>query len=175
MAWDDSSGATLDSNEARRARREEFEYVRNMDLYEKVLVKQCYDKTARAPISTRWIDINKGDQDCPNYRPRLVARGTNTHRRDDLFAVIPPLEALMLILSMTATSNRVEIRMVNDIGRAFFHANAKREAHVQFPKEDVEIGEEQMCGRLKYSMHGTRDAAQNWYHVYSSQLVHIGF
>ena len=32
-----------------------------------------------------------------------------------------------------------------------------------------------MCGKLRYSMYGTRDAAQNWYEEYSTQLVRIGF
>ena len=64
--------------------------------------------------------------------------------------------------------------MVNDVSRAFFHAKAKREVYVQFPKQDVEVGEEQMCGRLSYSMYGARDATQNWYQEYFSQLVNIG-
>lgn len=32
-----------------------------------------------------------------------------------------------------------------------------------------------MCGRLNRSMHGTRDAALNWYDQYSNQLLSIGF
>ena len=97
-----------------------------MNLYTKVPIQQCYERTGKAPISTRWIDINKGDQENPNYRSRLVAREINTYKRDDLFAATPPLEALKLIMSMTATANHGEIIMVNDISRAFFHAKAKR-------------------------------------------------
>ena len=175
VAWDDVSGAALNPHEVRRARAEEIKYVHEMGLYEKVPIDQCYARTGKAPISTRWININKGDQDHPNYRSRLVAREINTHRRDDLFAATPPLEAFKTILSMTATSNRGEVVMINDISRAFFHARAKREVFVQLPKEDMNEGEEKMCGRLKYSMYGTRDAAQNWYQEYSGQLIKIGF
>ena len=82
VAWDDVSGATLDPKEVRRAREEEIQYVRTMKFYDKVPIEQCYAKIGRAPISTRWIDINKGDQSNPNYRSRLVAREINTHRRD---------------------------------------------------------------------------------------------
>ena len=106
IAWGVASGTILDPSEVRRARGEEIEYVRNIDLYEKVLVKQCYDKIERAPISTRLVDISKGDKDCPNYRSRFVARELNTHKRGDLFVAAPPLEALKLILPMTTTSNR---------------------------------------------------------------------
>ena len=65
--------------------------------------------------------------------------------------------------------------MVNDISRAFFHAKAKRDVYVQLATEDKLPGEEGMCGKLRYSMHGTRDAAQNWYEEYSGELKEMGF
>lgn len=65
--------------------------------------------------------------------------------------------------------------MINDLSRAFFHAQAKRNVYVQLPDEDRKPDEEHMCGRLDFPMHGTRDAAQNWFDEYSRQLIHIGF
>ena len=165
----------MDPKEVRRARGEEIQYVRTMEFYEKVPIEQCYAKIGKAPISTRWIDINKGDQTNPTYRSRLVAREINTHRRDDLFTATPPLEALKVILSMAAISNRGEVVMVNDIRRTFFHARVKGDVFVQLPQEDINNGEDKMCGKLNYSMYGTRDAAQNWHEEYSGQLVNIGF
>ena len=154
LAWDDLTGMKLDGNKVKEVRAKEIQYVRTMDLYEKVLIQQCYERTGKGPISTRWIDINKGDQKNPNYRSRLVAREINTCKRDDLFAATPPLEALKVILSMTATSNQGEIVMINDISRAFFHADARRELYVQLPPEDEEEG---MCAILRKSLYGTRD------------------
>ena len=162
IAWDDVSGAELDPAAVKKARAEEIDYVHKMSLYTKVPVEECCKKTGRAPITVRWIDINKGDKKDPNYRSRLVAREINTHKRDDLFAGTPPLEALKSILSMAASGNRGEVVMVNDVSRAFFHAKACREVFVQLADEDKQPGEERMCGRLNYSMYGTRDAAQNW-------------
>ena len=129
----------------------------------------------KIPITMRWIDINKGDQENPNYRSRIVARELNTHKRDDLFAATPPLEALKLVLSMTATANKGEVVMINDISRAFFHAKVERDVFIQLPDEDRKPGEEHLCGKLRLSMYGTRDAAQNWYKEYSQQLIKIGF
>ena len=174
-AYDDVSGAQLDPKQVQRARQEEIDYVRKMKLYEKVPIAECRRKIGKSPISVRWIDINKGDTTNPNYRSRLVAREINTYKRSDLFAATPPLEALKIILSMTATSNKGEIVMVNDISRAFFHAKAERDVYVQLAPEDVLLGEEGMCGKLRYSMYGTRDAAQNWYKEYSAQLKEMGF
>ena len=49
-----------------------------------------------------------------------------------------------------------------DVRRAYFHAPARRRVFVELPPEDYQSGGEHMCGLLQYSLHGTRDAAQNW-------------
>ena len=51
------------------------------------------DKHGKDPIGTRWIDVNKGDDDNPEYRSRLVAQEIKRDNREDLFAATPPLEA----------------------------------------------------------------------------------
>ena len=175
VAWDGVSGAELHPEKVRKARAEEVEFVRKMRLYDKVLISQCYQKTGRAPITVRWIDINKGDNQSPNYRSRLAAREINLYKRDDLFAATPPLEALKMIISMTATSNKGEIIMINDISRAFFHARVVRDVYVQLLEEDQRPAEKGRCGKLRFSMYGTRDAAQNWHNEYSQQLIDVGF
>ena len=174
-AWDDVSGRALDPEQVKKARKEEIEYVHKMGLYVKVPINECHNKTGKPQIIVRWIDINKGDTEHPNYRSRLVAREINIHKRDDLFAATPPLEALKTILSMTATANKGEIVMVDDISRAYFHARAERDVYVQFPEEDKGKGDERLRGKLQHSMHGTRDVAKNWFHECSQQLLKIGF
>ena len=174
-AWGDVSGPPLNPKEVQRARQEEIDYVHKMNLYTKVPIKEAYQTTGKGPISVRWIDINKGDTQCPNYRSRLVAREINTNKRDDLFAATPPLEALKIILSLITTANKGEIIMINDISRAFFHAPAKRRVYVHLPNEDKNGGDEELCGRLYYSMYGTRDAAETWLDAYSKPLIDIGF
>ena len=174
-AWDDVSGSELDPQSVKKARAEEIEYVNKMKLYTKVLIAECLKTIGKRPIAVRWIDINKGDKINPNYRSRLVAKEINTYKRDDLFAGTPPLEALKILLSMTASSNNGEIVMVNDVSRAFFHAKARRDVFVQIAEEDKQPGDETMCGKLNFSMYGTRDAAQNWATEYADMLVSIGF
>ena len=105
-AWGDVFGASLDPKEAKRARREEIEYVPNMKLYEKVPIGEAYAQTGKGPISVRWIDINKGDVESPNYRFRFVARGITTSKRNDCVAATPPLEALKVILSIASSGNK---------------------------------------------------------------------
>ena len=66
-----------------------------------------------------------------------MAREINTYKWGDLFAAIPSLEELTIILAMTASCNKGEMIMINDISGAFFHARVKREVYVQLPPEDV--------------------------------------
>ena len=58
------------------------------------------------PIGCRWVDINKGDEDNPEYRSRLVAKEIKKDRNQDLFAATPPLEAKRLLFSMFAHQRR---------------------------------------------------------------------
>ena len=164
-----------DPKAVRRARGEEIEYVRKMNLYKKVPPKQCYERIGKGPITIRWVDVKKGDNINPNYRSRLVAREINPHKRDDLFAGTPPLEALKCIMSIIANGNNGEVLTVNNVSRAFFHAKARREAYVQLVEENELPGDENKCGLLSYSMYGTRDAAQNWASEYADMLVSVGF
>ena len=76
-AWDDVSGKALDPEKVKEARTEELGYFRRYEVYKKVPTKECWEKTGKAPIGVRWIDINKGDADNPEYRSRLVAKEYN--------------------------------------------------------------------------------------------------
>ena len=141
-------------------------------------IKECLDKTDKAPIKTRWIDINKGDKIHPELRSRLVAKDYNTGKRPDLFAATPPLEALKLLISLWMTEGigygNFEPYVMDfiDIRRAYFHAYATREVYVELPMEDHQDG---ICGKLYESMYGTRDAAQNWEAAYTEFMRGIGF
>ena len=43
-------------------------------LYQEVDITECLEMTGRPPISTRWVDVNKGSTESPDVRCRLVAR-----------------------------------------------------------------------------------------------------
>ena len=69
------------------------------EVYKKVPIEDCWNATGAAPIGTRWVDVNKGDERNPEYRSRLVAKEIKTSKREDLFAATPPLEAMKIILA----------------------------------------------------------------------------
>ena len=75
---------------------------------------------------------------------------------------MPPLEALKVVLSEIVTGERGgKVVALVDVRRAYFYAPARRRVFVELPHEDYQAGDEHMCGLLQYSVHGTRDAAQN--------------
>ena len=105
------------------------------------------DQTGKEPIGTRWVDINKGDEQNPEYRSRLVAQGIHNSKRDDLFAATPPLEALEIVLSIltsTKQNNKWKLDSI-DVRRAYFHAPARRQIYVNVPPVDKSNC---MCGKL---------------------------
>ena len=49
------------------------------------------------------MDINKGDDENPVYRSRLVGKKFNDGQMDGLFAATPPLEASRFLVHEAAT------------------------------------------------------------------------
>ena len=115
---------------------------------------------------------------CTLIRSRLVGKEINTGVRPDLFAATPPLEMLKVLMSYCAQnqdgSNPIRLATI-DIKRAYFYAQARREVYVKIPEEDFEPGDEGRVAKLRLSLYGTRDAAQNWAKEYGGFLVSMGF
>ena len=59
--WDEMSGKKLDPERVRRAREEEMIEIYKHEVYVKVPIKQCWERTGKKPIAVCWIDVNKGD------------------------------------------------------------------------------------------------------------------
>ena len=173
---DDVTGAPLDKNLTMAARRSEIAFFRKRGVY----VKVPRQKGMRV-LSTRWLDVNKGDESSPEYRARLVGREIAREKREDLFAATPPLESLKLIMARCASRQMHREKgerfliMSNDVKRAYFYAEAPRPLYIDIPEEDREPGDEGMVGCLQLSLYGTRDAAMNWAREYTSKLESWGF
>lgn len=156
----------------------------------KVPRQRSFSKTGRPPISVRWVDVNEGDGDDPNYRSRLVAgqlKATDFSGKA-YFALAPPLESLRTVISMAMTTTgshrpiydpkspqRMQISFV-DVKRACSNAKIDREASpcfVELPQEHPDTGK--MCAELLRRVYGTRPAANVWQEEYSTALVRMGF
>ena len=116
-------------------------------------------------IQVRWIDINKGDVEKPDYRSRLVAKQFKRKgSAQEWFAATPPTEALRLMLSEAASQRTGEEPVMvttNDVKRAYSYARVQTPICIELPPEDMsaEDMEEDNVGELLLSMCGTRAAA----------------
>ena len=180
-AWDDVTGEELDPKEVSKARAKEMAYIGEKNVW-KVIPRVEAERNGWKVIQTRWIDVNKGDKENPNYRSRLVAKEFNDGtQHDGLFAATPPLEALRLLISATATISdgtdaEDKIIMVNDVARAFFEAPVRRTVCVELPAEAKGPDEStDTVGFLQMSLYGTRDAAANFQEEVRKTMVHLGF
>ena len=75
------------------AHQAEIARLTKYNTYVKVPRSECFERTGKAPIGVRWVDVNKGDAKNPAHKSRLVAKEFNNDKRESIFAAMPPLEA----------------------------------------------------------------------------------
>ena len=118
-------------------------------------------------VRTRWVLCNKGDEEEPDIRARLVAcelnQGEETHGQ--FYAATPPLECKRMLFSgMTTrrtgrTGGTLKLSFV-DVRKAYFNGIPKRKVYFTFP---VEMGlDKSSVGFLVRCACGTRDAGAIW-------------
>ena len=103
LYWDNVSGKPFDTAKVQEARREECQVIDAMGVWE-VIDRPANERV----ISTRWVDVNKGDETHPKYRSRFVARelkqkGDTPSHWSDFFASMPPITALRALFTLAVT------------------------------------------------------------------------
>ena len=91
-SWDDVSGAPLITSLVREARQVEMRLFDNMGVFAEVLPRAEAKRRNAKMIKGRWIDCNKGDSACPDYRSRFVGKEFNVGTDPELSAATPPLK-----------------------------------------------------------------------------------
>ena len=85
--------------------------------------------TGKKPDNLRWVNVNKGDDESPNVRCRIVAKDFNVDKRPDLFAATPPLEYLRYVVPRCASSqlgSEITKLMVQNVKKAYLCARHSR-------------------------------------------------
>ena len=174
--FDEISGQALPPELVAAARQVELQFLKTFPVYE--LVPRAASVGKRF-LQVRWVEVDKGDRRKRNIRSRLVAKDfrflnpylTNT------FAGVPPLEALLYILSFLATLHRRNgrvleiIRLVVGVSRAHFHPYINREVYIELPPEDARDG---FVGRLLRTMYGTREASGEFERFFNQVIASAG-
>ncbi len=146
--YDAISGEVLNGVLIKKAREAEMETFKKNGVYEKVLLEERWRVTGKALLAVKWVDANRGDEEKPEYRCRLVAKEIKRDKREDLFAATPPLDAKMVLCSLLASTPEMRLDFINAV-RAYFLAKARRDAYVDLLQEDHQ---EDMRGKLKKAM-----------------------
>ena len=122
----------------RAAREEELKVVDEIGVWEPRSIAECIEVTGKNPVKVRWVDVNKGDDDSPNVRCRIVAKDFDVDKRPDLFAATLPLEYLRYLVSRCASSqfgsHKTKL-MVQDVKKVYFYALETRDVYVDLPPE----------------------------------------
>ena len=158
MFVDNVSGKVLNPKLVHAARLDEVKGINEGKVWDIVPVSECFKRTGKPPIRGRWVDVNKGDDNDPNYRSRWVGMEFKVNDgREDLFAATPPIEAIKALISLAASQcghkGKIKKLAFIDISKAYFHAPAQREMYVQIPDESLKLEDRgTCCGRLNYSL-----------------------
>ena len=116
QAWDDHTGASLDAKKVSEARQLEMDCYDKIHVFDKVPIAQCSERTGKAHLKARWVDIDEGTR----YRSRWVATQFKGSDSEEWFAATPPIEALRALISHTMSGPKLKALMVCDVSRAFF-------------------------------------------------------
>ena len=90
---DDMSGKLLNDTLVEKARAEEIAVIHQLGVWE--VVDRPHDEVV---YGTRWVDVNKGNEDKPYYRSRLVVQEYERKAEWAFFNATSPLEALRSLL-----------------------------------------------------------------------------
>ena len=126
--------------ELQRARTEEASFMKKLGVWE--------PSSGRPPVSTRWVDVDKGREGRVEMRSRLVARDFRVKgdkREVDTFAAMPPMEAKRVLFRMAVLDGAVGgdaakggvMLMFIDIKKAHLNGKLAEEeyAYVQLPQD----------------------------------------
>ena len=158
---------------------EEITWMKSHNVY---TVVPDEESRGHKRVKVLWVDTNKGDDKVPDVRARLCARETKRSggfegQEAQLFAATPPLEGLKMLISMlmsrrfSINSRRLKMGFI-DVKKAHLFGVMKRAVYIDLPPEDYHPG---CCGRLNYSLYGTRDAANNFENTYADALTEHGY
>ena len=137
----------------------EMNSMKDFDVYDEVLVKDCTDEQVNEALDCRWVKVWKNETD---LRCRVVVRGcfqnVEKNEEDNLFASTPSLVTMRLLLCMAMSRNWG--RTLGDVSTAFLHAAMSGEVYVWPPKEFYPNGD--CLWKLKKAMCGLRQAPKLW-------------
>ena len=168
-AWDDVRCGWLDREKMREARLEEVGYIERKKLWDEVSRSAA---SGHRIVSVKWMDTNKGTEENPEIRCRLVARDFRgpDKDREDLFAVFSPWELKKLLVSYAADRSDSTTRkmLLIDVKKAHLNSQCTEDVFIELPEE---VGAAQdKVGKLRRWLYRFPPAAAVWEAQYANKL-----
>ena len=173
--WDDVHGSRLDPKLVAQAEEDELRRFGKMKVYEYINRKEAEQDPEGIFVKTRWVRTDKGTEEEPKVRARLVAQElAYGERLDELFSGTPSLATVKAAIAHASVHGRGRKLMILDVKCAFLYAPARRRIYVELPSRDKRAGTG-VVGRLLKALYGTRDAPQLWAEEVHRFMTSIGF
>ncbi|KAL2226511.1 UNVERIFIED_CONTAM: Retrovirus-related Pol polyprotein from transposon TNT 1-94 [Sesamum indicum] len=135
----------------------------------------CQLPKGKKALQNRWVYRVKEESDeKKRYKARLIVKGFQQRYGidfTDVFTPVVKLTTIRLVLSMVAAEN-LELQYM-DVKTAFLHGDLEEEIYMVQP-EGYNGDDQQVC-RLKKSLHGLKQAPQQWYRKFDNFMLEIGF
>ena len=162
-----------DAKPTMRAGSDETSDMEQLEVGLESTEEECWAKRGKAPVTTKWVRVNKGTSSSPIIRASLVARDFKTKRGESPFAAMPPLEAKKLLFRMSAEEQRIWWRERWERRKIMF--TAVKKAHLNGRVPDDKFPFVKLPVRHKRWKYGMRPAARAWKEKFASKMVSIGF
>ena len=81
--YDDKTGRRLELMLVKAAELEELSFMEKMGVGTECAEKECWERLGRAPTSTTFVRVNKGNEEKPDVRCRLCARDFKVNGGED--------------------------------------------------------------------------------------------
>ena len=175
------SGTRLDPELLNVSRQVELDFVSQLGVSRKRPRTWATDRGFPV-ISTKWVDVNKGNAKQPECRSRLCRKELKRWAPTipGTFASMGPLECVILLFSKALMwkpgASGPSARKITFLGasRAHCQADATSEMAIELPPEEQAKGQD-FVGELLNSLHGTRKAAHSWERKWQSGIVEMNF
>lgn len=123
-----------------------------MSVCEKVPYAQAVEATRKKPSDVTCIDVLKANG---KRRSPLIAQEFNNGDDPDMYAPMPPLEGVKLLLTFVAmgvnwrqrSQKSEEVLMRTDIHRVYFNTKVDQGIFMQLPPESMIEGGSRRCGK----------------------------
>jgi hypothetical protein len=168
----------LDAKLVKAAEEEEIKFMDKIKVGGECDPEECWQMTGKAPVTTKFVRVNKGKKQDPDVRARLCGRDFKVKgERDDLFAAMPPLEAKKMLFRQAIRSKRMwkdrrwqayKILLI-DVKKAHLNGEVPEDvrAYVKLP--------DGKCWRLKRWLYGMRPAASAWEEDFTKKMEKAGY